>query len=69
MSARPVMRTIFLVVEEGSSPRKFLNVPLKRHIGTSLRIFLLSPCTVHVLGCEQSMGLKNDKRRTYFPLV
>ena len=46
-----------VVVEEGSSPRKFLNVPLKRHIGTHLRIFLLSPYTVHVQGCKQSMGI------------
>ena len=29
-----------VVVEEGSSLRKFLNVPLKRHIGTHLRIIL-----------------------------
>ena len=33
-----------VVVEVGSSPRILLNVPLKRHIGTLPRIFLLSPC-------------------------
>ena len=55
-----------VVVEVGSSPRTFPNVPLKKHIGTHLRI-VLGPCTVHVQGCKQSMGLKeyeNDTWRT-----
>ena len=53
--------TIFLVVEEGSSPRKFLNVPLKRHISTHLRI--LPSQSIHYT-CPRLQTIYGDLKMT-----